>query len=63
MDNITKQLTDEKAKVEAEIKQHKDKIFTLTAKSKQLQKAIDTLNPITENPITDKDVYGSDSMY
>lgn len=53
MDNITKQLTDEKAKIEAEIKQHKEAIFVLTAQSKKLQKAIDTFNPVT-----DKDVYG-----
>lgn len=55
MTDLIKNLTAEKAKIEAEIKAHKDAVFVLTAKSKQLDKAIKAL----ESPdVTEKDVLG-----
>lgn len=49
MTDIIKNLTDEKAKLEAEIKQKKDDIFVLNAKVKSLIKAISALDPKKEN--------------
>lgn len=48
MTDIIKNLNDEKAKIEAEIKQKKDDIFILNAKLKSLDKAISALVPKEE---------------